>query len=122
MVRPTGKLRFRHSVRVMAPLWWRGNSSSNVARLERYLAWYERRLRMFPNFAGRSISARCAGRYLESTQFPGDWCPANKVAGSYWNATLANASLDPYAKNLGEAQCGQVDLVSIANLISPHGL
>ena len=71
--------------------------------LQRYLAWYERKLGLFPKFAQNPFR-RTANGTVSKTQFPGDWCPAPLVQGMYRNDSMSHAV--DIRSGLGESECG----------------
>ena len=76
---------------------------SSRPHLQAYIGWYRRKLNKFPRFDQNPFQRTAAGT-VSTTAFPGDWCPAPKVPGMFWNDKL-NHSL--HNKNLGEmvSQC-----------------
>ena len=71
--------------------------------LQRYLAWYERKLAPFPQFAQNPFRRTINGT-IATTQFPGDWCPPPLVQGMYRNDSMTHAV--DIRSGLGESECG----------------
>ena len=76
---------------------------SHWPHLERYLAWYARKLSKFHLFSANPFR-RTANGSIDDTQFPGDWCPPPAAQGQYRNASMSNAV--DIRSGLGEAECG----------------
>lgn len=73
-------------------------------QLQSYLNWYKKKLAKFPKFDQNPFRRTQAGT-ISATAFPGDWCPAPKVRGQFWNDKL-NRSINN--KHLGENECGAI--------------